>query len=324
MISYKQLLFLMLVLVLIPGVLAGTVSRSFDKADVSVGGTVTISLAVAVAQGDNYYAIEEPIPSGWSVVDQGKAKIKEGKLSWIQLDPASSTLQYSLKAPNVAETADFSTGRYKFKSTDAWAPIGGSTSVTVGMGSGSKLANEQACQADGDCQSGHCADPLTGTTKICCPTNQCNFAPEDPVCSSEGEKYAEAYFSLGIGNKQCTGGVWQSIGSFCGDKVKDNNEECDITGVGPDFGGTTCQSKGYNGGTLKCSNQCTLDASGCTGAPAGVTVTADDQHQADLFTKIKEALVTYPDNVLKQVSSVAGVFKCYFDSGCNLKDHPVK
>lgn len=45
----------------------------------------------------------------------------------------------------------------------------------------------------------------------------------------------------------------------CGNGQIDQEEECDD----PDYGGATCVSLGYDGGTLGCTNICTFDTSGC-------------------------------------------------------------
>lgn len=55
-----------------------------------------------------------------------------------------------------------------------------------------------------------------------------------------------------------------------------------------------------------------------------LTVKAADEQEASLFKRIQEALAKHKGNVLKQVSSVAGVFQCYFKPSCDLKTHPVK
>ena len=52
-----------------------------------------------------------------------------------------------------------------------------------------------------------------------------------------------------------------STGGSCGDGVVDADEQCD----GGDLNGLTCQSLGYDGGTLACDGiTCTYDTSGCT------------------------------------------------------------
>jgi len=57
---------------------------------------------------------------------------------------------------------------------------------------------------------------------------------------------------------------------------------------------------------------------------ADLTVQAADAQEADLFKRIHDALVKNQGNVLKQVSSVAGVFQCYFSTGCELATYQVK
>jgi PGF-pre-PGF domain-containing protein len=49
----------------------------------------------------------------------------------------------------------------------------------------------------------------------------------------------------------------------CGNNIREGAEECD----GTDIAGQTCQSKGFDSGTLKCS-QCVFDVSGCKSAAA--------------------------------------------------------
>ena len=49
--------------------------------------------------------------------------------------------------------------------------------------------------------------------------------------------------------------------SVCGnDEMEAPAEECD----GDDFGGYSCVNYGYDGGSLACFNDCTLDYSACT------------------------------------------------------------
>ena len=49
--------------------------------------------------------------------------------------------------------------------------------------------------------------------------------------------------------------------SLCGNGVKEPGEYCD----GEDLGGATCESLGFDGGTLSCQQDCRLDASECEG-----------------------------------------------------------
>ena len=54
----------------------------------------------------------------------------------------------------------------------------------------------------------------------------------------------------------------QAASMACGDGTRAGAEACD----GADLGGATCQSLGFGGGALACSQTCTLDASMCTSA----------------------------------------------------------
>lgn len=46
----------------------------------------------------------------------------------------------------------------------------------------------------------------------------------------------------------------------CGNEIMETGEQCD----GSDLNGETCQSKGYDGGTLSCNADCTFNTSSCT------------------------------------------------------------
>jgi hypothetical protein len=54
-----------------------------------------------------------------------------------------------------------------------------------------------------------------------------------------------------------------STGTTCGNGIREGSEECD----GSDFGGSSCQSRGYDGGFLACSSSCLVDTSSCTSDP---------------------------------------------------------
>lgn len=120
---------LVLVLLLIPLALAGTVERSFSAATVTRGETVDVTLAVTVEAGDSFYILEETFPTNWVVtangnLDDGTA----GQLkAVVMMSPVSTTYTYSVRA----ETASGSfTGTTAF-GTAAPVATGGTTSVTV-------------------------------------------------------------------------------------------------------------------------------------------------------------------------------------------------
>lgn len=62
-----------------------------------------------------------------------------------------------------------------------------------------------------------------------------------------------------------TEGTTSSV-SVCDNGVLEDGEDCDRT----DLGGETCESQGHGGGTLACSDTCSLDLSGCAVCGNGV------------------------------------------------------
>jgi len=64
------------------------------------------------------------------------------------------------------------------------------------------------------------------------------------------------------------------VSDACGDGAVDAGEACD----GADLGGQTCESLGFDGGTLACSATCTLDESGCTSGPTEVCGNGQDDN----------------------------------------------
>jgi hypothetical protein len=52
----------------------------------------------------------------------------------------------------------------------------------------------------------------------------------------------------------------QPVPSYCGDSIKNGNEECDAE----DFGNQSCLKSGFTVGTLTCTASCTIETSQCT------------------------------------------------------------
>lgn len=77
-----------------------------------------------------------------------------------------------------------------------------------------------------------------------------------------GSTTSDAATTTGSGGQTSTG-TGNNTPATCGDGAIDLGEECD----GTDMGGATCDSMGLGAGSLSCTNECLLDASGCAVQP---------------------------------------------------------
>ena len=87
-----------------------------------------------------------------------------------------------------------------------------------------------------------CGDGTVNGSEVCEPT-------DDSACP-------------GLCQADCSCGVAPPT---CGNGSIDGNDDCDD----PDLGGATCESLGFESGTLACTIGCGLDVSGCTPVPSG-------------------------------------------------------
>ena len=73
-------------------------------------------------------------------------------------------------------------------------------------------------------------------------------------------------------------GIGDACESGCGNGILDVGEECD----GGAFGGASCGSEGFGGGTLSCNLDCTFDTSACSSCGNGILEAAEQCDGLDL------------------------------------------
>jgi len=207
--------------------------------------------------------------------------------------------------------------------------VSGSLSSTLtGDSSIPKTATEQ------------CPTGATGTPPSCtCPSGQIYSATlntcksPSPPCTSNWQCADWSICASGTQThictdlNKCTAGSTKTESQVCTTSLKSVGEAC------PSY--QVCETQKCLAGKCAPSDwQCSVNAD-CYPADltcvnnacvivAGVSVTAADQQEASLFQRIHDALKKNDGSVLKQVSSVAGVFQCYFKSGCDLATYSVK
>lgn len=208
--SKKNFLLPALFILLFGCTFASTVTRSFSATTVQQGSDLTVTLTVDITGTETYYAIDERVPSGWTVKDAGTGSAEHsGHLKWVVTENAAdAAYTYVLTAPSQSGRADFS-GIFMFEDMGVETPIGGPNQVTVasvcttandcqsGQLCCSNLCVTPACSSNSDCPAGRaCINPsacnascaVTGCTADSqCPSGQicCNPNCVTPACSAD-------------------------------------------------------------------------------------------------------------------------------------------
>lgn len=202
--------------------------------------------------------------------------------------------------------------------------------------------NKQSCIAD-EVDAGNSGDACTpaynSCVAACSGTASCgnNIKEAGEVCDGtvlDGQTCITQGYASG-GPLVCSGNCLSfdsgncasnPTGPFCGNGKKESGEQCD----GADLGTQTCITAGALSGSLGCKLDCKVNVSHCLfedkGGSNGVQVAAENQQEADLFNRIHDALKLHTGEVLKQISSIADIFRCYIKDSCSLakNDYTVK
>ncbi|MBU0662277.1 MAG: fibronectin type III domain-containing protein [Candidatus Diapherotrites archaeon] len=111
-----------------------SVTRGISPQTAEPGDIITISLVVDVDQAD-YYAFEDNLPAGWTVIDSGGMfSDEEGKIKWLVYQGAQDeTKQYTTQVPQGASGTYTFSGTYIFEGGSE-TTIQGQSTVTVGGG----------------------------------------------------------------------------------------------------------------------------------------------------------------------------------------------
>ena len=93
----------------------GSVSRAFSSSEVSAGSLLEVSISIKLPSNSHYYFIEEQVPEGWIIVNNGGGYQADNKLKWAVIQGATSTTHtYTVKAPSTKGRHIFQ-GQYAYE-----------------------------------------------------------------------------------------------------------------------------------------------------------------------------------------------------------------
>jgi len=263
----KRGVFIVFLIIFAYSVSAQSVARSLSTTTVVVGETVTVTLSVTVG-GADAYAIDELIPTGWTVSDAGSASTDHsGHLKWVVVGESTNsgyncgglnscinsisdtTYVYTLTAPASAGTATL-TGEYMFDTDSASRQIGSTTLTVVTDVCSPNNNDQQSCNAETECEY--------------CPLNNQCMAAGQIACSTAG-----CIDDMHWCNSQC---AQETCGT--GQKCKTNQcETCVPSWTCTDWAPAVCPSNRLKTRTCTDSNGCDADKTEQTRCSPGSTTT---------------------------------------------------
>ncbi len=195
-------------LVMIPAVQAGTVTRVFDTITIEALTNMNVTLVVEVVEGtENFYAIDEIMPSEWTLVDPGFLNDSQtDHLKKMNTSDASDTsYTYKVRSPAVPNTYVWS-GIYQVAGMGSDVSILGSTQVTVSLCTDGEFR---------DCQVGGLPVDDTGECEL--GGMECVGGAWSGNCDSPAPVFATAELCDGLDNN-CDGSSdedWPELGTVC-------------------------------------------------------------------------------------------------------------
>ncbi|MFH1787740.1 MAG: putative metal-binding motif-containing protein [archaeon] len=154
------------------------VVREFSSTQVNQGETVTVHLGVFIKGGESFYAIEEYIPEGWVVINNGGGSTTDANtLKWVVIQNAlDTTYSYTIKAPSNIGDYSFS-GHYMFEGfSDSKIILGDNL---IGVSDSPQTCTDQGgdiCSAEEYCPG----TSLTSTDSDRCCSKNCEL----PICTT--------------------------------------------------------------------------------------------------------------------------------------------
>jgi hypothetical protein len=209
-------------------------------------------------------------------------RVEVGTPTGLSVNPSNLNVQVGDSQPKNVQlnfTSSNGSGNYIGRLKDcSLATLSNSTTATLNSGVAGSI-NVTLLPIANSSQSGSCTYCVTNTsvssneicasgtinileTQVCTPGNYDVRGNQIWQCNSGGTDFDFV--------KSCSEGIVYENGvptckvsALCGNGVIDSGESCD----GTDLGGDTCNTIGYESGTLSCGNTCKFVTSQCTGVP---------------------------------------------------------
>lgn len=208
---------------------AGTVTRSFSSTSLETGENLTVTLFVDVT-GETYYAVDEGIPSGWTISDAGSGSTGQpNHLKWANFSktPIDDNVYVYVLTSTASGTSNFS-GGYMFEGDSTQQTVAGQTQVTVSAPACAEGQITSTCTcggveySDGYCCSGVWQDYACGSFP------DCGEGQITSTCLCGGVEHDTGY---------CCSDVWQAgacLAPDCGEGQITST--CNCGGVDYDSG----------------------------------------------------------------------------------------